>query len=324
MCFRKYANIRFCIVWRGCVCLCWPKITFDNNCSDVDAPATSLKQLIINKRRIFKGIICLFYRFLKSSKEEETFVVSYFWLIRSSACVQKQSRACTLVSECHPASMLLLSIAFGLFYIFMWCTVAGAKVIKSFFFKKCKHATQIWTTFIWKRHRQLLPRMHLIHIAPTTRGHDLAVRMKGGKRKTVLFRMSGGWLYNTVRSGMTDSQRSADKGNLCLFDATFAHTGRQVKSDMWKQKIKRTVSFHLCNAACVWRLCGEATFSFGVSHWHYKQRPLEKKPTYASIADASYGAHIAHLHIVATLLGAGLDCFLHSEVSCAGNIPQRF
>lgn len=131
-------------------------------------------------------------------------------------------------------------------------------------------------------------------------------------------------LYNTVRSGMTDSQRSADKGNLCLFDATFAHTGRQVKSDMWKQKIKRTVSFHLCNAACVWRLCGEATFSFGVSHWHYKQRPLEKKPTYASIADASYGAHIAHLHIVATLLGAGLDCFLHSEVSCAGNIPQRF
>lgn len=49
-----------------------------------------------------------------------------------------------------------------------------------------------------------------------------------------------------------------------------------------------------------------------------------KKPTYASIADASYGAHIAHLHIVATLLGAGLDCFLHSEVSCAGNIPQRF
>lgn len=52
--------------------------------------------------------------------------------------------------------------------------------------------------------------------------------------------------------------------------------------------------------------------------------PLKKKNTYASIADASYGAHIAHLHIVATLLGAGLDCFLHSEVSCAGNIPQRF
>lgn len=49
-----------------------------------------------------------------------------------------------------------------------------------------------------------------------------------------------------------------------------------------------------------------------------------KKNTYASIADASYGAHIAHLHIVATLLGAGLDCLLHSEVSCAGNIPQRF
>lgn len=131
VCFWKYANINFCIVWRGCVCLCWPKITFDNDCSVVDAPATSLKQQIINKRRIFKGIICLFYRFLKSSKEEETFVVSYFWLIRSSACVQKQSRACTLVSECHPASMLLLSIAFGLFYIFMWCTVAGAKVIKS-------------------------------------------------------------------------------------------------------------------------------------------------------------------------------------------------
>lgn len=51
--------------------------------------------------------------------------------------------------------------------------------------------------------------------------------------------------------------------------------------------------------------------------------PRKKKPR-ASIADASYEAHIAHLHLVATLLGAGLDCLLHSEVSCAGNIPQRF
>lgn len=164
--------------------------------------------------------------------------------------------------------------------------------------------------------------MHLIHIAPTTRGHDLAVRMKGGKRKTVLFRMSGGWLYNTVRSRMTDSQRSADKGNLCLFDATFAHTGRQVKSDMWKQKIKRTVSFHLCNAACVWRLCGEATFSFGVSHWHYKQRPLEKKKhicfhcrcfLWSTYSTSAYSCHFIRCRVGLLFAFRSVLCWKHTS-----------
>ncbi len=61
---------------------------------------------------------------------------------------------------------------------------------------------------------------------------------------------------------MTVSQHSEDKGNLHLFDAVFAHTGRQVKRETsW---IKRTVSLYLCDAACVWLLHEEITFNFCV------------------------------------------------------------
>lgn len=49
---------------------------------------------------------------------------------------------------------------------------------------------------------------------------------------TIQFCLSGGWLHTTPWIGMTVSRHGVDKGNLHLFDAAFAHTGRQVKRDM--------------------------------------------------------------------------------------------
>lgn len=65
--------------------------------------------------------------------------------------------------------------------------------------------------------------MRLPHVTPTTSLH------RSGKNERLC--LSGGWLYTTAWMGMTVSQHTVDEGNLHLFDATLAHTGRQVKRD---------------------------------------------------------------------------------------------
>lgn len=221
----------------------------------------------------------------------------------------RAERVCTLLSECHPASMLLLSVC-------LWLTLhihvmysgwsKGHKIHKKNILKKQAGNTNLNCSHITTSSSSSAPaRMHLIHNAPTVCLHCLAVRMRGGKKKHThthsVWALDGciiqyGWEWQTVGTAQIKVM------SVFLMPRWLTQVDRLKAICRSGRSKELSASISAALPACGGYV--GKPLSLSVYHSDITNTGPCKGTAYASHVGASYRTHRqTHVHFLATLLG---------------------